>query len=187
MGDKVEHILGPHGPAFSGNARIEEYMSVQRDNYGFIHNQTLRLINSGMKMQDVGQAIEVIVPESLSELWHTHGYHGTYSHNARGVVNRYLGVYDGNPANLNPLPIKQEAMQYVRYMGGSEAIMNRPREDYPNGEYRLVTTILNKLVTAEPNLWPARHLLADALEQLGYQSEGPQWIGEILQPGEQRP
>lgn len=179
-GDTVETMIGPHGPSFSGNEKIVEYMKIQRDNYGFIHNQTLRLINSGMKIQDVGQAIEEMVPQSLSKVWHTHGYHGTYSHNARGVVNRYIGFYDGNPANLNPLQIKPEAQKYVDYMGGAQAILDKAQTDFANGNYRFVATVLNKLVTAQPDNWPARHLLADAFEQLGYQAEGPQWRNPYL-------
>jgi alkyl sulfatase BDS1-like metallo-beta-lactamase superfamily hydrolase len=193
-GQEVETMIGPHGPSFSGNHRIAEFMRLQRDNYGFIHNQSVRLMNNGMKIQDIGQAIEEIVPESLSKVWHTHGFHGTYSHNARGVVNRYIGFYDGNPANLNPLQIEPEAQKFLEYMGGATAVMNKAREDFSNGEYRFVATVLNKLVTAEPNNWPARHLLADTFEQLGYQAEGPQWrnpyltaakelrTGDIIQP-----
>ena len=179
-GSEVEIMTGPHGPNFSGNARIVEYMKLQRDNYGFIHNQTLRLINSGMKIQDVGQAIEGMVPESLSKVWHTHGYHGTYSHNARGVVNRYIGFYDGNPANLNPLQIEPEAAKYVEYMGGAESILQKAQADFNAGNYRFVATVVNKLVTAQPDNWEARHLLADAFEQLGYQAEGPQWRNAYL-------
>jgi alkyl sulfatase BDS1-like metallo-beta-lactamase superfamily hydrolase len=173
-------MTGPHGPNFSGNDKIVEYMKLQRDNYGFIHNQTLRLINSGMKIQDVGQAMEQMVPQSLASVWHTHGYHGTYSHNARGVVNRYIGFYDGNPANLNPLQIEPEAAKYVEYMGGSASILNKARADFGAGNYRFVATVVNKLVTAQPDNWEARHLLADAFEQLGYQAEGPQWRNAYL-------
>lgn len=179
-GTDVEIMTGPHGPNFSGNEKIVEYMKLQRDNYGFIHNQTLRLINSGMKIQDVGQAMEEMIPESLARVWHTHGYHGTYSHNARGVVNRYIGFYDGNPANLNPLQIEPEAAKYVEYMGGSESILQKARADFGAGNYRFVATVVNKLVTAQPDNWEARHLLADAFEQLGYQAEGPQWRNAYL-------
>ena len=179
-GPSIEIMTGPHGPNFNGNARIIEYMKIQRDNYGFIHNQTLRLINSGMKLQDVGQTVEEMVPKSLAQVWHTRGYHGTYSHNARGVVNRYIGFYDGNPANLNPLQQKPEAKKYVAYMGGADRILNKAKEDFNRGEYRFVATVLNKLVIAEPNNWTARHLLADTFEQLGYQSEGPQWRNAYL-------
>lgn len=193
-GSEVELMTGPHGPTFSGNDKIVEYMTLQRDNYGFIHNQAVRLINSGMKLQDVGEAVASMVPSSLEQVWHTHGYHGTYSHNARGVVNRYLGFYDGNPANLNPLSLEPEARKYVEYMGGAQSLLERAQVDVDNGEYRFAATALNKLVTAEPDNWPARHLLADAFEQLGYQSEGPQWrnayltaakelrVGEVLVP-----
>lgn len=194
-GNDVENMTGPHGPTFSGRQKINEFLRLQRDNYGFLHNQTMKLANSGVTIQDIGQAVEERVPKSLSRVWHTRGYHGTYSHNARGVLNRYLGFYDGNPANLNPLKIQTEAIKYVGYMGGADAIMQRAAEDFKSGEYRFVATVLNKLVIAQPGLWPARHLLADSYEQMGYQSEGPQWrdayltaakelrLGEVLKMG----
>jgi alkyl sulfatase BDS1-like metallo-beta-lactamase superfamily hydrolase len=192
FGGDVELMTGPHGPTFDGNDRINEYMALQRDNIGFVHNQSLRLANKGVKIGDVGQAIEEMVPEVQRKVWHTQGYHGTYSHNARGVVNRYLGFYDGNPANLNPLQSEPEAAKFVEYMGGADAVIERATVDFEAGEYRFVATALNKVVTADPDNWPARHLLADALEQLGYEREGPQWrhayltaakelrVGEVL-------
>lgn len=193
-GAQAQIMTGPHGPTIMGNAKIQEYLRVQRDMYGFLHNQSVRLMNSGTKLQDMGRAVEAIVPLSLSNLWHTRGYHGTWNHNARGVVNRYLGFYDGNPANLNPLKIRPEAIKFVEYMGGAESIMEKARADFATGEYTFVATVLNKLVTAEPGNRPARALLADAYEQLGYQSEGPQFrhaylsaalelrAGEVVKP-----
>ena len=179
-GGEFQHMTGPHGPTFSGRDKINEFLRLQRDTYGFLHNQAMKLANSGVKIQDIGETVQEAVPESLTSVWHTHGYHGTYSHNARGVVNRYLGFYDGNPANLNPLKIEPEAKKYVEYMGGADAIMQRALRDFESGEYRFVATVLNKLVIAQPDLWPARHLLADAFEQLGYQAEGPQWRNAYL-------
>lgn len=179
-GPKIDLMTGPHGPNFSGTEKITEYLTAQRDNYGFVHNQALRLSNQGVKIQDVGEQIEQLVPKSLSKLWHTRGYHGTYSHNARAVVNRYIGFYDGNPANLNPLQTKDEAIKFVTYMGGGEAVLDKAREDFAKGEYRFVATVLNKLVTAEPENRTASKLLADSYEQLGYQSEGPQWRNAYL-------
>ena len=49
------------------------------------------------------------------------GYYGTLSHNAKAVYQRYLGWYDANPANLNPLPPVERAKKYVEYMGGADA------------------------------------------------------------------
>ena len=44
------------------------------------------------------------MPASLEQEWSTRGYYGTLSHNAKAVYQKYLGWYDANPANLNPLP-----------------------------------------------------------------------------------
>ena len=174
-GQTARVMTGPHGPTFAGNERIREFLRVQRDMYGFLHNQSVRLMNSGVNIQDIGREIEALVPRSLSSLWHTRGYHGTYNHNARAVVNYYIGYYDGNPASLNPLQTEPEALKYVEYMGGAESILQKARADFDAGDYTFVATVLDKLVIAQPDHWPARHLLADAYEQLGYQAEGPQF------------
>lgn len=179
-GNKIDLMTGPHGPSFNGKERAVEYMKAQRDNYGLIHNQAVRLANSGVKISDVGEAVDAIVPRSLSQLWHTHGYHGTYSHNARAVVNYYLGYYDGNPAQLNPLTGREEAAKFVEYMGGEDAILERAQADFEKGEYRFVATALDKLVAVAPDTSAARNLLADCYEQLGFQAEGPQWRNAYL-------
>lgn len=179
-GSEIELITGPHGPTFAGNEKILEFMRAQRDNYGFIHNQTMRLVNRGVKIQDIGEAVDEIVPESLRQLWHTQQYHGTYSHNARAVVNGYLGFYDGNPATLNRMQTLPQAIKYVEYMGGAVSVIEKARADFEGGNYRFAATVLDKVVTAEPDNWEARHLLADTFEQLAYQTEAPQWRNSYL-------
>lgn len=179
-GDEVEIMFGSHSAPIWGNAEINDYMKMQRDAYGFTHNQSLRLANSGYVMQDLGDKIYEVMPESIRKSWHTNGYHGTYSHNARAVYNLYLGYFDMNPANLNPLPIKPESVKFVEYMGGGEALLARAEKDFAKGEYRFVATALNKLVQAEPDNKKARMILADAYEQLGYQSEGAGWRNTYL-------
>lgn len=47
-------------------------------------------------------------------------------------------------------------------------------EDFQNGEYQWVAQFTNILVYNDPENMDARYLCADALEQLGYQTEsGP--------------
>ena len=174
-GDSVEVKFGSHSTAMWGNAEIVDFLKMQRDAYGFTHNQTLRLANNGYVLQDLGDMIYEVMPDSIQQSWHTNGYHGTYSHNARAVYNMYLGYFDMNPANLNPLPIKTEAAKFVEYMGGSANILEKATRDFANGEYRFVATAVNKVVQVEPDNLEARALLADAYEQMGYQAEGAGW------------
>jgi alkyl sulfatase BDS1-like metallo-beta-lactamase superfamily hydrolase len=58
-------------------------------------------------------------------------------------------------------------------MGGSAKIIAKGQELYDQGQYLLATEILNKLVYAEPKNQPAKDLLADVFEQIGYQKESP--------------
>jgi len=174
-GGPVEVLFASHSAPIWGNNEIVEYLKMQRDAYGFTHNQTLRLANNGYVLQDLGDKIYEVMPDSIQKTWHTNGYHGTYSHNARAVYNMYLGYFDMNPANLNPLPIKAESAKFVEYMGGAENILEKASKDYADGNYRFVATAVNKVVQVEPDNLEARALLADAYEQMGYQAEGAGW------------
>jgi alkyl sulfatase BDS1-like metallo-beta-lactamase superfamily hydrolase len=113
------------------------------------------------------------VPASLQKHWHVRGYHGSPEHNSRGVVQRYLGYWDCNPATLIPPSPEDSAPVYVRMMGGAAAILPEARKLYGAGDYMMAAEILNKLVLAEPGNQDARDLMADALEQIGYQQENP--------------
>ena len=37
----------------------------------------------------------------------------------------YLGWFDGNPANLNPLPAPESAARYVEWMGGADEVIRK--------------------------------------------------------------
>ncbi|MBV7316522.1 alkyl/aryl-sulfatase [Shewanella sp. NIFS-20-20] len=174
-GGEAQFLFSAHSSPIWGNDDIVDFLKLQRDNYGFVHNQSLRLANNGVVLQDIGWEIEKVLPKSIKDAWHTNGYHGTYSHNARAVYNMYLGFFDMNPANLNPLPTQAEAAKFVEYMGGADAVLTRAKADFAKGEYHFVATALNKVVTHNPSNNDARSLLADTYEQLGYQAEGAGW------------
>src|SRR5262249_43783725 len=70
--------------------------------------------------------------------------------------------------------------KYVEYMGGAEAVIGRAREDFAKGEYRFVAEAMSHVVFADPSNAVARHLGADALEQLGYAAESATWRNAYL-------
>ena len=103
------------------------------------------------------------------------GYYGTVNHNVRATYVKYLGWFDGNPANLHTLPPEEVAKRYVEFMGGAEATLEKVRSAYERGEYRWVAEVVNHVVFSDPGNAEARGLQADALEQMGYQSESGPW------------
>ena len=172
-GDDVELLLAQHNWPRWGRDESVAVLVNQRDLYRFINDQTLRLINHGYTPLEIADQLQL--PESLSEHWYTHGYYGTLSHNVRAVYQRYMGWYDGVPANLNPLPPVEAAAKYVEYMGGADAVMELARADFSAGNYRWVAQVMHQVVFADPDNTAARNLEADALEQLAYQSESGPW------------
>ncbi|ABL98721.1 alkyl/aryl-sulfatase [Shewanella amazonensis] len=167
-----------HWPMW-GNDKIVDYMEKQRDIYKFTHDQTVRLMNQGYVGSEISEMIKL--PPELERNWSTRGYYGTLRHNSRAVYQRYMGWYDGNPANLNNLPPEDAAKKYVEYMGGSAAMLKKAKADYDKGEYRWVAEVMKQLVFAEPANTNAKNLLADSFEQLGYQAESGPWRSVYLQ------
>ncbi|MGD9839296.1 MAG: alkyl/aryl-sulfatase [Afipia sp.] len=177
-GDKTDVVIAQHHWPVWGNERIVAFLSKQRDLYKFIHDQSVRLLNHGLTPTEIAEQLKL--PPSLANDWASRGYYGSLSHNAKAVYQFYLGWYDANPADLNPLPRAEEAKKQVEYMGGAEATIKRAREDYKAGQYRWVASVMSKVVFADPANRDARELGADALEQLGYQSEAATWRNAYL-------
>lgn len=173
-GDRTDVLIGQHHWPTWGRARIVEMLSDQRDMYAYLNDQALRLMNQGYTPLEIADQLKTL-PQPLASKWYARDYYGSVSHNVRAVYQRYLGFYDGNPAHLNPLPPEQSARKTIEWMGGADAVLAKMREAYARGEYRWVSQIGNELVFADPSNRAARALQADALEQLGYQSENATW------------
>ena len=120
------------------------------------------------------------LPKKLEKVWYTRPYYGTLAHNSKAVYQKYLGWYDANPVNLNPLPPSDTAKKLVEYLGSADAVLRKAQKDFEKGEYQWVAQITKELVYADPSNQKARNLCADALEQLGYQAESGAWRNAYL-------
>jgi alkyl sulfatase BDS1-like metallo-beta-lactamase superfamily hydrolase len=178
FGDRSDVIIAQHHWPVAGQARVVALMKKQRDMYKFINDQSLRLLNLGYTPGEIAETLRM--PASLEQEWSARGYYGTLRHNAKAVYQKYLGWYDGNPADLDPLPPTENARKTVEYMGGADAVIARARGDFAKGEYRWVASAMNQVVFADPANRAARELGADALEQLGFQAEAATWRNAYL-------
>ncbi len=157
-----------HWPRW-GRDDVRQFLSLQRDLYRWIHDQTMRFANHGLTPKEIAETLEL--PPVFSSETHTRGYYGHLAHNIKAVYQRYLSWYDGNPAHLHEHPPVEAGRRYVAFMGGAEELLKKARASFDDGDYRWVAEVVNHLVFAEPGNLAARELQADALEQLGYQTE----------------
>jgi alkyl sulfatase BDS1-like metallo-beta-lactamase superfamily hydrolase len=177
-GGRADAMCGQHHWPVWGVERIDTMIRQQRDLYKFAHDQTIRLMNHGLTATEIAETIKL--PASLDGAWHARGYYGHIRHNVKAIYQKYLGWYDANPVNLDPLPPVEAGKKYVEYMGGADAILARATKDFAKGEFRFVAQALSHLVFAEPDNQSARALLADTFEQLGYAAESATWRNAYL-------
>ena len=161
-----------HWPVW-GRAAVQGFMARQRDVYRYTHDQTVRLLNAGMKPHEIAETLKL--PKTLEADFAVRGYYGTLRHNAKAVYQHYLGWFDGNPANLDPLSRREAATRYVALMGGADKTVAAAQAAYERGEFRWAAELLNHLVFAEPGHAAAREWLARCYEQLGYAAESAIW------------
>lgn len=169
----VEVYFGQHHWPVWGHERIIDFMTRQRDVYRFTHDQTVRMINAGMTGQEIAEAIKL--PKSLDDFMNVHGYYGTLKHNSKAVYQFYMGWFDANPANLDPLPPVEVGKRFVDLAGGSDGLMKAAQKSFDGGDYRWAAQMLSNLVYAEPKNAAAKALLAKTYQQLGYVAESSAW------------
>lgn len=161
-----------------GKENIANFMGKQRDTYKFIHDQTVRHINAGLTASEIPEVVKM--PQALDEFMSSRGFYGTLRHNIKAVYQFYMGWYDANPVNLNPLPPVEASKRYVALAGGEDAILKAAQSSFDSGDYRWSAELLKHAVYANPDNKAARELQAKCFEQMGYMAESGPWRNVYL-------
>ena len=174
----TEIYVGQHNWPVWGKARISEFITKHRDVYKYTHDQTVRLANAGYTPREIADMVKL--PKSLSTYPGSRGYYGDLRHNVKTVYQLYLGAYDGNPANLNPLPPQESAKHYLELIGGADKAVAAAQTAFDKGDYRWAAELLNHAVFGAPDSKAAKELLARTYDQMGYMSEASTWRNSYL-------
>jgi alkyl sulfatase BDS1-like metallo-beta-lactamase superfamily hydrolase len=176
--DRTDVVFASHHWPTWGADRIVEYLSLQRDMYAYLHDQTLRQLNQGYTGIEIAESFAM--PPALEKAWHTHGYYGSVNHNVKAVYQRYMGWFDGNPGRLWPHPPEEAGPRYVAAMGGADRVVEIARAAFESGDFRWAATLLDHAIFTDEHHSGARELYADTLEQLGYGAECATWRNFFL-------
>ncbi len=177
-GERSDIVASSHCWPRFGQTEVKGWLTGQRDNYRYLHDQTVRMMNKGMTQAEIAEALKA--PPAIGNQWFNKGYYGTYSHNSKAIYQFYLGWYDAVPANLNPHPPEIRATKLVAAMGGAKKVLAIAKKAMADGDYRWSSDLLNSLVFAEPKNAEGRALLSDSYEQQGYQAESAIWRNMFL-------
>lgn len=171
--DRADVVFASHHWPTWGHDHIVEFLSLQRDLYAYLHDQTLRLLNQGFTGVEIAEMFQM--PPALDQAWHARGYYGSVSHNVKAVYQRYMGWFDGNPGRLWPHPPEALGPRYVEALGGIDRVVELARAAFDSGDFRWAATLLDHAMFTDADHAGARALYADTLEQLGYGAECATW------------
>jgi len=177
---RADTVISSHCWPIFGRDEGTAWLAAQRDNYRWLHDQTVRRMNRGETIEEIAEALEESPPPGNSAEWSTRGYYGTISHNAKAIYQFYLGWYDAVPANLHAHPPVARATRLVEALGGAERTLALAENAVATGDYRWASDLLQNLVFAEPDNAKAKALLATSYEQQGYQAESAIWRNQFL-------
>ena len=171
-------VFGSHLWPTWGRERVVRFLEEQRDLYAYLHDQSVRMINQGYTGSEIAE--ELALPPALERVWHTRGFYGTLSHNAKAVYQRYMGWFDANPAHLWQHPPVEQAKRYVQFMGGADEVVRKAELCVEQGDLRWAAEVLSHVLYAEPEHDAARGLQARVFDRLGYGAESGPWRNFFL-------
>ena len=176
----AEVLFASHGWPTWGITQVRRYIEDQRDLYGYMHDQTVKLMNEGFNGTEIAEMIAL--PPRLSKAWHTQGFYGSVSHNVKGIYQRYMTWFDGRAENLWKWPPREEGVRYVECMGGVGGVLAKAQDFIAQGDLRFAATLLAHVVAAgdlpkgeEEAKVTASAMLADVFEKLGHGAENATW------------
>ncbi|KAK1142414.1 hypothetical protein N8T08_007966 [Aspergillus melleus] len=172
-GEISDMLFAGHNWPTWGQENIKTMISEQRDLYGYLHDQTVRMMNTGMIGIEIAETLTL--PPALQKAWHTQGFYGSVSHNVKGIYQRYMGWFDGNPAHLWEHPPVENARRYVDCMGGIDEVVRKAEEYTQDGDLRFAATLLGHAVALDAAHEGSRKLLAGVFEGLGFGAENTTW------------
>jgi alkyl sulfatase BDS1-like metallo-beta-lactamase superfamily hydrolase len=164
---RVRHLVPSHGPPLSGEAEIQRALTDYRDAIQYVHDQTVRGINRGLSPDRLVQRVKL--PPHLATRPYLQPYYGTVAWSVRGIYAGYMGWFDGDAANLFPLPAAERARRLVGLAGGSGRLLAHARRALVAGDHQWALELAGLVLRGggEDGAREARQLRGRALEALG--------------------
>ncbi|NDB26955.1 MAG: MBL fold metallo-hydrolase, partial [Actinobacteria bacterium] len=140
------HLVGAHGMPISGNAEIMRRVTRYRDSIQFLWDQTVRLTNRGYTSTELGH--EIRLPDFFDEDNLTSEFYGVTEHHVRQIRAGLLGWFDGDPANLFPLPREEHSNRMITGFGGRDIVRQKATEAIDSDDLRWACELSSWLVNS---------------------------------------
>lgn len=158
---RAAYLLPGHIHPIIGETVVAETITNFRDAIDYVLTETLKGINQGMTIDEVAEA--VTLPEKWAGLPYLGEFYGNVAWAVRSIYTGYVGWFDGNPTNLNPLPMRTRAEKTIALMGGAESVMFAIGQALDNHDAQWAIELADVLLAADSTNKQAKQYKAQGL------------------------
>ena len=173
-----EYVFPSHTKPIIGFETISDTFIIYRDAIQFVHDQTVRLMNQGYYPDQIIELVDL--PAAIKESPFLNEFYGTVRWSVKSIFNGYLGWFNGNPAELDPLSRKDEAQNFADLVGGEEALFLALTNAVNQNEMQWALELSDRLIALDFSISEVESLRRQALLYVGARSSNPNKRNYIL-------
>ncbi len=162
--------VGGGGAPLVGKEKIIEATNALIDSLSFIYDQSIRLTNLGVPMDELKHHINL--PESLLKHPYVNEAYGSFENWPKAFPQHNHGWFSGYAEDIHSLPRKVYAENFIRLAGGSDKVLQSYKEAMAKGEYLWAKDLASKLYYSARENSQFRQALADVFRKLGQYTPG---------------
>jgi alkyl sulfatase BDS1-like metallo-beta-lactamase superfamily hydrolase len=163
----AEALLPGHTRPIIGREAVADVLVNFRNALDYVLTETLTCMDRGMGLEATVDKVKL--PEEYGQLPYLQEFYGTVAWSVRAIYTGYLGWFDGNPTNLNPLSPHQRAEKSIELMGGKESVAAAVARALQSGDVQWALELLDLLLTLYPEDGELRRAKARGLLDLARQ------------------
>ena len=167
----AEFLFPSHTKPIIGKKEIKEILTIYRDAIQYIHDQTIRLMNEGLYPDQIAELIKL--PEHIAKSPYLYEFYGTVRWSVKSIFNGYLGWFNGNPSELDPLSRKERAIRISKLAGGDQMLLEQLYSAVKKEDMQWALELSDHLITLDYYVDEVKDLRKKALIYEGSRSSNP--------------
>lgn len=130
----VEYLVPGHTRPLSGKDKVHENLNNYSTAILSVFDQTIDAMNKGYSLQQTVDSVRL--SDDLINQANLQEFYGSVPWGVRSIYLHYVGWFDGNPSNLNPLSGSEEARRIIELAGGEQVMYEQLNEAIATGNYQ---------------------------------------------------
>ena len=167
---KPDYLLPSHTKPLEGE-EVLETLTIYRDAIQFVHDQTIRLMNKGHSPDEISHMIQL--PPEVSSSPFVREFYGTVRWSVKSIFNGYLGWFDGNVSNLDPLPSEDYARRLAILSGGEEKLFEALQKAVESEDMQWALQLSDNLLALNYKIDSTKKLRQEAIQYIGDRALNP--------------